>query len=75
MTTTPTARTALVIGGGIAGPIARVLRDLLMPVAMKLLAKPEKMAWQYDYRIDWAAPVDGGAAARPQMTASGSGPA
>jgi 2-polyprenyl-6-methoxyphenol hydroxylase-like FAD-dependent oxidoreductase len=57
-----------------AGPIARVLRDLLMPVAMKLLAKPEKMAWQYDYRIDWDEPV-GGTAARPQMTVSGSGPA
>jgi FAD-dependent urate hydroxylase len=42
-----------------AGPVARVLRDLLMPVAMKRLAKPEKMAWQFDYRIDWDAPVEG----------------
>jgi FAD-dependent urate hydroxylase len=42
-----------------AGPIGRVLRDLVMPVAMKRLAKPEKMAWQYDYRIDWDAPVAG----------------
>ncbi|HVV09815.1 NAD(P)/FAD-dependent oxidoreductase [Amycolatopsis sp.] len=41
-----------------AGPVARVLRDLLMPVAMKLLAKPEKMAWQVDYTIDWDAPVE-----------------
>jgi 2-polyprenyl-6-methoxyphenol hydroxylase-like FAD-dependent oxidoreductase len=40
-----------------AGPVARVLRDLVLPVAMKLLAKPEKMAWQVDYRIDWDAPV------------------
>jgi len=24
---------------------------------MKRLAKPEKMAWQFDYRIDWDAPV------------------
>jgi FAD-dependent urate hydroxylase len=40
-----------------AGPVARVLRDLVMPLAMKLLAKPEKMAWQFDYRIDWDAPV------------------
>lgn len=40
-----------------AGPIARGLRDLLLPTAMKLLAKPEKMAWQYDYRIDWDTPV------------------
>jgi 2-polyprenyl-6-methoxyphenol hydroxylase-like FAD-dependent oxidoreductase len=38
-----------------AGPLARVLRDLFLPVAMKLLAKPEKMAWQVDYRIDWDA--------------------
>jgi 2-polyprenyl-6-methoxyphenol hydroxylase-like FAD-dependent oxidoreductase len=40
-----------------AGPVARVLRDLLMPVAMKLFARPEKMAWQFDHRIDWDAPV------------------
>ncbi len=39
-----------------AGPFARVLRDLLMPVAMKL-AKPEKWAWQFDYHIDWDTPV------------------
>ncbi len=25
---------------------------------MKLMAKPEKMAWQYDYAIDWDAPVE-----------------
>jgi len=40
-----------------AGPIVRVLRDLLMPVAMNRLAKPEKMAWQFDYHVDWDAPV------------------
>jgi FAD-dependent urate hydroxylase len=40
-----------------AGPIARVFRDLLMPVAMRLLAKPEKWAWQFGYRIDWDATV------------------
>jgi len=39
-----------------AGPVARVLRDLLMPIAMKL-AKPEKWAWQFDHHIDWDAPV------------------
>jgi FAD-dependent urate hydroxylase len=49
-----------------AGPIARVLRDLVMPVAMKRLAKPEKMAWQFDYRIDWDAPV---AAVLPPVSA------
>lgn len=40
-----------------AGPVARVLRDALLPVTMKLVAKPEKMAWQVDYRIDWDDPV------------------
>jgi 2-polyprenyl-6-methoxyphenol hydroxylase-like FAD-dependent oxidoreductase len=39
-----------------AGPVARVLRDLLLPVVMKL-AKPEKYAWQFHHRIDWDAPV------------------
>ncbi|HVV17837.1 MAG TPA: FAD-dependent monooxygenase [Pseudonocardiaceae bacterium] len=41
-----------------AGPVARVLRDLTLPTVMKLLAKPEKMAWQFDYAIDWDAPVE-----------------
>lgn len=47
-----------------AGPVARVFRDLFMPVAMKLVAKPEKMAWQFDYRVDWDAPVVGAGSAR-----------
>jgi FAD-dependent urate hydroxylase len=47
-----------------AGPVARMLRDLILPTAMKLLAKPEKMAWQYGYRIDWDAPVG------PSLTAA-----
>ncbi|WP_432841231.1 FAD-dependent oxidoreductase [Dactylosporangium sp. CA-092794] len=48
-----------------AGPVARVLRDLLMPVAMRLLADPAKWAWQYDHPIDFAAPVP--AADRPRV--------
>ncbi|GAA2636085.1 FAD-dependent monooxygenase [Dactylosporangium fulvum] len=40
-----------------AGPVARVLRDLLMPVAMRLLANSEKWAWQFDHPIDWNSPV------------------
>ena len=36
-----------------AGPVGRVVRDAVMPVAMKLLAKPGKMAWQTEYHIDW----------------------
>ncbi|MEV6103963.1 NAD(P)/FAD-dependent oxidoreductase [Streptomyces sp. NPDC051940] len=41
-----------------AGPVARVVRDALMPVLMKSMAKPEKMAWQFGYRIDWDAQVE-----------------
>ena len=41
-----------------AGPIARMVRDAVMPVAMKLLAKPEKMAWQTEYRINWDEQVE-----------------
>ncbi len=39
-----------------AGPVARVIRDLVMPFAMRML-KPEKMAWQFDYRVDWQQPA------------------
>ncbi|HEY3506898.1 MAG TPA: FAD-dependent monooxygenase [Actinocatenispora sp.] len=40
-----------------AGPVARVVRDLVLPIAMRALAKPEKMAWQFGYRIDWDEPA------------------
>jgi 2-polyprenyl-6-methoxyphenol hydroxylase-like FAD-dependent oxidoreductase len=40
-----------------AGPVARVLRDLLMPVAMRLLNDPERWRWQFDHPIDFAARV------------------
>jgi FAD-dependent urate hydroxylase len=40
-----------------AGPIARVLRDLIMPVALKAFGDPEKFAWQFDHPIDFDAPV------------------
>ncbi|HVK22075.1 MAG TPA: NAD(P)/FAD-dependent oxidoreductase [Actinokineospora sp.] len=43
-----------------AGPLASVVRDLTMPLAMRLLARPGKLAWQYDHRIDWDAPVHSG---------------
>jgi len=39
-----------------AGPVGRVVRDLVMPVVMKL-ASPARMAWQYEYRVDWGASV------------------
>jgi 2-polyprenyl-6-methoxyphenol hydroxylase-like FAD-dependent oxidoreductase len=39
-----------------AGPVARVVRDLVMPVAMKLM-NPEAFAWPMRHHIDWDAPV------------------
>jgi len=38
-----------------AGPVARILRDLMMPIFLKRAAgKGDKsMAWMHDYRIDW----------------------
>jgi 2-polyprenyl-6-methoxyphenol hydroxylase-like FAD-dependent oxidoreductase len=47
-----------------AGPVARIVRDAVMPIVIKAIAKPEKTAWQYDYRIDWDAPV------QPQVLAT-----
>lgn len=42
-----------------AGPIARVLRDLLLPRMLARYARAGvgALAWQYDYHIDWEAPA------------------
>jgi len=40
-----------------AGPVARMLRDLTLPVLMKMMAKPEKSDWQFGYRIRWDEPA------------------
>jgi FAD-dependent urate hydroxylase len=40
-----------------AGPIARVFRDLMMPIALRLFANSASHAWMYTYHIDWDAPV------------------
>jgi 2-polyprenyl-6-methoxyphenol hydroxylase-like FAD-dependent oxidoreductase len=38
-----------------AGPVGRVIFALAMRIFTKL-AKPEKMAWMFDYHIDWNSP-------------------
>ena len=48
-----------------AGPVGRVINNMLMRVVAKLV-KPEKMAWMFDHRIDWDAPVTG--ASHPDTT-------
>ncbi|ONI80286.1 monooxygenase [Saccharothrix sp. ALI-22-I] len=35
-----------------AGPIGRVLRDVMMPLAFKFV-DPAKFTWQFDHRIEW----------------------
>jgi FAD-dependent urate hydroxylase len=40
-----------------AGPVARVLRDLMMPLILKRVARGETLAWMHDYHIDWHAKV------------------
>jgi FAD-dependent urate hydroxylase len=40
-----------------AGPVARVLRDLMMPMILKRVARGESLAWMHDYHIEWDAKV------------------
>jgi FAD-dependent urate hydroxylase len=40
-----------------AGPVARVLRDLMMPAILKRVANGGSLAWMHDYHIDWDAKV------------------
>lgn len=39
--------------GKAAGPVGRVIRDLLLPVLTKKIAKPEANQWLYAYRVDF----------------------
>jgi FAD-dependent urate hydroxylase len=43
------------------GPVARVLRDLLLPVVFRLLVTDRSRAWIHDHHIDWDAPAAVGA--------------
>jgi FAD-dependent urate hydroxylase len=51
-----------------AGPVGRVVFALAMKIFTKL-AKPEKLAWMFDYRVDWDAPVSP-VRARPAIVGS-----
>jgi 2-polyprenyl-6-methoxyphenol hydroxylase-like FAD-dependent oxidoreductase len=39
----------------VAGAVGRWFRDLMMPLALKLFARPAAHAWLYGYHIDWEA--------------------
>jgi 2-polyprenyl-6-methoxyphenol hydroxylase-like FAD-dependent oxidoreductase len=36
-----------------AGPVVRVLRDLMMPLILKRVARGGSLAWMHDYHIAW----------------------
>ena len=36
-----------------AGPVARVLRDMMMPLILKRVASGGSLAWMHDYHIAW----------------------
>lgn len=41
-------------GSKTAGPVARVFRDLAMPIALRRFANPDAHAWMYRHHIEWA---------------------
>lgn len=36
-----------------AGPVARVIRDLMMPMILKRVVSGKSLTWMHDYHIDW----------------------
>jgi len=46
------AKTARTNSNKTAGPVGRVMNSLLLRLVTKLV-KPEKLAWMFQYRIDW----------------------
>jgi len=37
----------------VGNPLARWLRDAILPFALRRFASPDAHAWLYDYRVDW----------------------
>jgi len=64
----PRAERVVAVGrqrGAYKAPVNKAalwLRDLLMPVAFRMFATDERMAWIYDYRVAWDEPVEARAA-------------
>jgi 2-polyprenyl-6-methoxyphenol hydroxylase-like FAD-dependent oxidoreductase len=46
-----------------AGPIGRVVRDLMLPWVFRYLVNEKSLSWIYDYRINWDTPVESPVAA------------
>ena len=43
--------------GKAPGPVGRWVRGLVLPPIMRNLAKKNRQAWIFDYRLDWPTPV------------------
>lgn len=45
--------------GKTAGPIARIVRDLVMPIAMRRMFRDghDPMGWIWNHHIDWHTPI------------------
>ncbi len=52
---------ARVNNGKAAGPVARVLRDAMLPTILKMTANGKSHRQTYDYHIDWDARAPAGA--------------
>lgn len=50
-----TAHAARISNAKAAGPIARVLRNFLLPVVLRVAAGGESEAWMHQHEIDWHA--------------------
>jgi 2-polyprenyl-6-methoxyphenol hydroxylase-like FAD-dependent oxidoreductase len=44
----------------IPGPLGRLARDLLLRLVFRFMVTDKSLAWMYDYRVDWDAPVTAG---------------
>ena len=45
--------------GKAPGRIGAIIRDLVLPMIVRRMVASNSLAWMYDYRIDWPAPVVG----------------
>jgi 2-polyprenyl-6-methoxyphenol hydroxylase-like FAD-dependent oxidoreductase len=40
-----------------AGPVARVFRDAMLPLILKMTANSKQARFVYDYHVDWDSPM------------------
>jgi 2-polyprenyl-6-methoxyphenol hydroxylase-like FAD-dependent oxidoreductase len=45
------------------GPMGRLVRDTMLKLVFRYVVTERSLAWMYDYRVDWATPVQGATSA------------